>query len=257
MKKLMFFGLLVFIGCTSQSLEDIKLDCNKNPINVTVGITNADCGSANGSVAASVTGGQEPFRFDLGNGPQNDNIFSGLAAGNYTLTVTDANNCQEVSEFIILSNSGITASATATIAGCGTNLGTITITAANGLEPYTFKLNDGNPQSENVFDGVGAGMQRITIADANGCEFILDQLVLAGTSYTSEVGPIIMNNCAVTGCHSGSQSPNFSTFSNVQANAERIKSRTQSGSMPPGGRTLTNEQIQLIACWVDDGAKDN
>jgi hypothetical protein len=66
------------------------------------------------------------------------------------------------------------------------------------------------------------------------------------------------NSCAISGCHDGSVSslPNFSNLSVIQANASMIKSRTQSGNMPKTG-SLTQNQIDLIACWVDDGALDN
>jgi len=44
----------------------------------------------------------------------------------------------------------------------------------------------------------------------------------------------------------------------VQANADKIKQRTSDGSMPPPNNTEpTPEEIQAIACWVDDGALNN
>lgn len=68
--------------------------------------------------------------------------------------------------------------------------------------------------------------------------------------------PIIQKDCAISGCHNGSQSPRLETNQEVIANAARIKSETQAGSMPRN-RTLSDQEIELIACWVDDGALNN
>lgn len=257
MKNLLIIPILVIVSCTSQSLEDIQPDCSENPIMINISSEKSGCGLNNGSAMISVTGGTSPFAYNIGNGVQTDDKFDNLAPGSYSVTVTDANNCSEVVEFTIENNDGTTATATSTNSGCGESLAIITVEAANGVEPYSYSLNGGLEQPENVFESVGSGLHQIIISDVNGCEFTLDHFILAGTSYDQEVKPLIMNNCAVTGCHSGSQSPNFSVFSNVQNNADKIRTRTQNGSMPPGGRTLTQEEINLIACWVDDGAQNN
>ena len=85
-------------------------------------------------------------------------------------------------------------------------------------------------------------------------------------SYAADVSPIINTRCAIVGdggCHNGGNGPNLDwrQFSNVQNNATDIKDRITrapgtAGFMPKIG-TLTSEQIQLISCWVDQGAKDN
>jgi hypothetical protein len=61
-------------------------------------------------------------------------------------------------------------------------------------------------------------------------------------------------NCATTGCHNGvSRSNDFREYTSAKTFANSIKSKTQDRSMPFDG-TLTQDQIDLIACWVDDGA---
>ena len=118
-------------------------------------------------------------------------------------------------------------------------------------------MNDGAFQSSNTFTALVAGDYSVTVMDDSGCETTSTYKVLNGTSYANDVKEIITINCVNPGCHDGSRSiPDWSVFSNVQASAEKIKTRTQNKSMPQGG-TLTQEQIDLIACWVDDGALDN
>ena len=64
-------------------------------------------------------------------------------------------------------------------------------------------------------------------------------------------------NCAISGCHNGvSRSNNFSEYASAKSFAKTIKSKTQDRSMPFDG-SLTQNQIDLIACWVNDGALQN
>lgn len=80
------------------------------------------------------------------------------------------------------------------------------------------------------------------------------------TTYSGVIQPIIANNCAISGCHDGGNTlPDWSVLSNVQANAALIKQRTANRTMPPSNAnvSLTAEQIEDIACWVDSGAQNN
>ena len=62
------------------------------PIVGTVAVPSSDCyGSC--TITVSHFGGQAPYQYDIGSGPQSSNIFTGLVAGTYTVTVTDANGC--------------------------------------------------------------------------------------------------------------------------------------------------------------------
>lgn len=74
------------------------------------------------------------------------------------------------------------------------------------------------------------------------------------TSYTTQIQPIIENNCVT--CHNGSQPPNLNSYSRVSNNASLIKSVVVSRRMPLSG-SLSTEEIALISCWVDNGAENN
>jgi len=81
------------------------------------------------------------------------------------------------------------------------------------------------------------------------------------TTYSGVIEPIIANSCALPNCHDGSNAalPNWTIFENVQAEAVEIKERTGNRTMPPSssGIVLSAEQIDDIACWVDNGAQNN
>ncbi|MCH2024009.1 MAG: hypothetical protein MK207_16160, partial [Saprospiraceae bacterium] len=60
--------------------------------------TNSDNGSYSG---LTVSGGIPPYQYDIGSGNQSSSTFTGLTAGNYTVTVTDANGCSVTNNFAI------------------------------------------------------------------------------------------------------------------------------------------------------------
>lgn len=80
-------------------------------------------------------------------------------------------------------------------------------------------------------------------------------------SFQSEINTIINTSCAIPGCHNGDNgaSRNWTIFSNVEDNAQALRARTTARTMPPPGSgvTITDEEIDLIACWVQQGAQNN
>lgn len=81
-----------------------------------------------------------------------------------------------------------------------------------------------------------------------------------GISFVQTIQPIISNNCALSGCHvNGQQRPTLETYEQIADNAERIEARTSNGTMPPSssGQSLSQLEIDAIACWVGDGAPNN
>jgi len=100
-------------------------------------------------------------------------------------------------------------------------------------------------------------MHAVEVRDGDGCSSTRTVNVLSGISYAASVQGIITSNCAISGCHvAGTGRTNFTDFDVIVARAADIKSRTQSGNMPLGG-TLTQDEKDRIACWVDDGAPNN
>lgn len=71
--------------------------------------------------------------------------------------------------------------------------------------------------------------------------------------------PLLLAQCTFSGCHNGDNGSdrNWTEKEDIIAKAQGIKSRTRNGSMPRSPGVLTQAEIDLIACWVDDGAKDN
>lgn len=81
-------GCIVFLGETNWVKKEVL------PVaQLTVVVQNGTCANGNlGTATATVTGGTAPFTFSWSNGAQTAEV-AGLAAGSYSVTVTDANQC--------------------------------------------------------------------------------------------------------------------------------------------------------------------
>ncbi len=139
-------------------------------INVSVADMRDDnCNGANGSFRIAATGGQTPYTYNLGNGAVTTNEFTGLTAGNYAVTVVDANNCSTVANINL---SGSTAPVTAinnvTQTTCSQSSGSVSISVTGGAAPFQYNIGNGNSLSPN-FANLSAGDYVITVTDANNC----------------------------------------------------------------------------------------
>jgi hypothetical protein len=82
-------------------------------------------------------------------------------------------------------------------------------------------------------------------------------------SFESEIKPIITTNCAIPDCHNGDNgaSRNWTELSNLQQKREEVKRRVllpkSDGQHMPKVGSISDNEIQLIVCWVEQGAQDN
>jgi hypothetical protein len=75
-------------------------------------------------------------------------------------------------------------------------------------------------------------------------------------SWQEDILPIMESSCATTGCHDGISRRDWTDYNEVKEYAASIKSKTVDRSMPFDG-PLPQEEIDMIACWVDSGALNN
>ena len=259
--NILLIGALAFVVACGGGDSEPTVDCSASGLAVNVSAsTDAMC-TVGGTITAAASGGSGSITYSLdGSTFQASGSFSGLAAGQYTVTAKDAEGCTSVSSTVTISEDmgDIDFTAATTNSGCGTSDGSITLTATGGDGNYMYQFPGASLGTSNTLTSIVSGEYSITVQDGNGCETTEVVTVLNGTSYTNSVSSIIANNCATANCHvSGTGRQDFTDFATVQANATGIMSRTASGDMPRGGGTLTQGEIDLIACWVNDGALDN
>ena len=267
--KTLSLGALVFAGvsCSEDPVppapDEEKDPCETPPIISNVNVGNTSCGSRNGSIQIEAAGENGGLKYSLnGVGYQENNQFANLAAGTYTVKVRDGEGCEDQQEVSVGegNNSLAVSAASKTSADCGTTTGAITIAAAGGEGAYTYSINGKDYQSEASFEGLGPGEYTIYAKDASGCSASSKVTLLSGVSYSSTIAPIIKANCAISGCHvAGTSRSNLNEFAEVKSRSVTIKNYTQSGHMPPAGsgKKLTDQEVNAIACWVNDGAPEN
>lgn len=82
-------------------------------------------------------------------------------------------------------------------------------------------------------------------------------------SFSEKIEPMIVANCATSGCHgTGFTSPALTTHNEIAASANQILVRiqldpTSNQLMPSGGPKLADSLIQDFKCWVNQGTLDN
>jgi large repetitive protein len=172
-------------GCTSSTQVTVGSNaCSGVTIGVTATKTDAGAGQSNGSITVTATGGTG-FTYQLGTGAfQASNVFTGLAAGTYTVTAKSAAGCSGSTQVVIASVAcqGVTIGVTATKVDPVQNQsnGSITVTATGGTG-FTYQLNTGAFQASNSFTGLAAGTYTVTAKSAAGCTGST-QITLTGTN---------------------------------------------------------------------------
>jgi hypothetical protein len=252
-------GVALLWACSSEPSEEM-IDCNQSNLSIAVvNTTNPGCNQTNGSITVSATGGTGSYMYSIdGVNFTNTANFGNLPAGSYTLSVRDNNQCIASVGAALSSASNVSINTAVENAGCGTTDGSISVTATGGAIPYMYRINEEAFQSGSTFTNLANGSFTVTVRDDNGCEAVENVVVTSGLSLASDIKPIIEANCATSGCHVGAGLPDFRNSATIVANASNIRLNTQNKTMPPpGSGTLTDEQIQKIACWVNDGALNN
>ncbi|GAB3529569.1 hypothetical protein GCM10027443_09140 [Pontibacter brevis] len=179
--------------------ETLNIPDPNAPTDFAATVKAATCGGSNGEITVTeTTGGAAPFRFSKDGGAtyQDSKIFSGLAAGTYTITLKDRLECTVVREFVVNNIAGPTAvTASSQPATCANNDGTITAGAVTGgTAPYTYSINGTSFQSETVFAGVASGTYTLTAKDAKGCT-VSTQVTVTKVTPTNFTASVTASTC--------------------------------------------------------------
>ncbi len=154
-------------GCTVSQLVTIT---QPNDLIITINTTALACfGDCNATASATVAGGTPPYTYLWTPGNQITPSISNLCAGNYSVTVTDANGCSSNAIVIITAPTLLTVAGSFTSPSCnGACDATATATPAGGTPPYTYLWNPGGQTTQSI-NGQCAGNYTVTVTDANGC----------------------------------------------------------------------------------------
>ncbi len=165
--------------------------------------TNVICnGAANGTATSNPSGGTAGYTYLWSNGQTTQSI-SGLAPGNYTVTVTDAHGCTATGTVTITQPAGMILATSKTNVTCpgGAN-GTANVAVSGGVTPYTYLWNTG-ATTPNI-TGLVAGLYTVTVTDNGGTGCVKTATVLISqpaawsVSFTNVPGSLTVNASGAT-----------------------------------------------------------
>lgn len=234
-------------GCTATVSVDVT-EINPMDISLTsptfIGGDNTSCfQSADGQITATVTSGTPPYTYQWNDvAAQTTQTAQNLTAGTYTVTVTDANLCQQQATITITQPENVIGSLVSrTNVLCnGQNTGSATIIVAGGNGPYTYLWNTLPPQSGTTISNLQAGIYTATITDINGCTGnIVVEIEQPDTPISGAVSP---TNVLCHGDSTGSASANITGGTppyTYQWNAEPGNNTATIQDLPAGNYSLT------------------
>ena len=152
-------------------------------------------GTMDGTASASVTGGTAPYEYEWSNG-STDSSISGLMAGNYTVAVTDANDC-EVTQSVAIS-AGVVCDIELTLDILAPqcypdSIGTLTIIATGGSAPYEYTWSDGSLGMS--LTGIAGMSYGVTVSDASGCSLTQSAFLARPDSLSVSTQLLVPNSC--------------------------------------------------------------
>jgi uncharacterized protein (DUF2141 family) len=170
-------------------------DCN---IVSEVIIQDVSCfGLMDGSISLEISGAVDPISYIWSNDSTTASI-SDLDIGSYSVTLTDANNCQvQFTDIEITEPTEITASE-AIITDADTpdsSDGSIEIDFSGGTGNLTIEYTDGEGNDIGItsFENLKAGSYGVIVTDENGCEIFFGPYLVGFLSRTENINPIIAN----------------------------------------------------------------
>lgn len=175
---------------------------------VTATVTDATCGLHNGTITASGSGGLAPYQYSLdGTNFQTGNVFTGLAAGQYTVTIKDTWWTSTNTTIVNIGNTPAPQLQTNfTPASCVDNDGIITL-SGSGSQPLQFSIDGNNFQAGNIFRDLPSGNYTAFIKDANNCIDSHPVIVTLSDNLQLEAGADLIicegNNIAIPAVSNG------------------------------------------------------
>ncbi|HLP19235.1 MAG TPA: gliding motility-associated C-terminal domain-containing protein [Chitinophagales bacterium] len=177
------------------------------PADVTQTLVGVDASCANvfdGSITVTANGGIAPYRYTLNNGPlQPGNVFNGISAGSYLVSVYDSNNCLDTAS-ITISNTYIISvdlDSQTNVSCVGFGDGKFTVHVNGGIGPYQYSINGISYQDSGTFTGLVAGTYTVVGRDSKGCTESTTVTIAPPTPFTVVVDSVhnVLCNGSATG----------------------------------------------------------
>lgn len=182
-----------FVGCQAiDSVEVLQPDSIEIQFQTTPLLCNND---ATGTATASVIGGTMPYNYSWNSQPiQNTAAANNLQAGNYILTITDANNCVMTDTAMVIEPPALAIVFDTTPVSCfGAVDGKAWATASGGVGNYSYLWNYNSSTSDTI-NNVTGGFYTIVVSDTNNC-ILTDSVLVAEPAVLVASATSVQTSC--------------------------------------------------------------
>jgi gliding motility-associated-like protein len=230
---------------------DTVLVGEPTPVTATSVSTPALCfNSSDGTATAIPAGGVGNYTYNWIGQNQTTQTATGLAAGSYTVEVSDSNNCSTTSTVMVSEPTLLAMIPSIAGASCfGSADGAVGVTPVGGVGPYSYQWNTSPADTLSSVIGLISGNHTVTITDFNGCTLIDSFFVPQPTmlNFSSGSMPVSCNSGSDGSAFinvSGGTSPYNYNWNQTAANSDSIT------NLPFGNYEIT--VTDTYGCQVTD-----
>ncbi len=175
-------------GCSATASRTIT---QPSALSLSTSTTNASCAGNDGSVQTIASGGTANYTY-LWNTGANSATLQNIAAGNYQVTLTDANGCIKTASATVSAPGGISINSSSVNVVCfGNASGSASVAVTAGAAPYTYSWNDGISSAPSI-NNLNGGTYSVTVVDANHCSAVAN-FTLTEPSAALQVNQQVVN----------------------------------------------------------------
>jgi large repetitive protein len=118
---------------------------------------------------------------------QPGSTFSGLCAGNYTITIVDTNGCTDTEPVVLIEPAVLSFTAALTNLSCFQNFsGSVQLNATGGTTPYQYSFDNGaNYTSSSSLNFTAAGTYDVIVRDQHNCQVTGQSILTEPTQLTA------------------------------------------------------------------------
>ena len=155
-------------GAQSPPSDPVEITVLGSPVLNLIGKEDVSChGESSGSIEVVATGGTTPYAYNWNSG-QTGSGLTGIGAGSYVVTATDANGCQDTLHIPIAEPEALEINETITHPTCEeSNDGAVEVVVTGGTPDYTIEWSNGS--SGERTEKLGPGTVEIQVTDAAQC----------------------------------------------------------------------------------------
>lgn len=137
------------------------------------------CGLPNGQLTLTQLGGTAPYSVQWTDAQgtivaTGEAALDSLAAGTYSLLVTDNLGCTYMDDYLVAPSEGLAVEVNIQDPNCLAPGGELIATAIGGLAPFNYSLDGGPVQTTGVFSDLSAGAYLLEVWDAQACDTMLE-----------------------------------------------------------------------------------